>query len=147
MARLIKRYDNRKLYDTEGKRYVSLEDIAALVRAGEEVEVTDNTTGDDLTAQTLAKVILEANAGRGLPQAQFLHEILRAGGKAVAVSVSQLERGLDKLVEASLDRMKSVREVREEMARIRKDVVRLEKAIDALSAEKEHGNDTDKSGK
>ncbi len=141
MPRLIKRYDNRKLYDTEDKRYVSLEDIAALVRAGHEVVVTDNTTGADLTSHTLAKVILEANAGSGLPQPDFLHEILRAGGKAVAVSVTQLERGMDKLIEASLERMKTVRQVRKDMSRLREEVTRLESAIDRLNSEKRHGND------
>ena len=143
MTRRVKRYDNRKLYDTEEKRYISLDEIADLVRAGHEVVVTDNATGADLTSQTLAKVILEANAGRALPQPQFLHELLRAGGKAVTVSVGQLERGLDRLIEASLERLKTVREVLQEMAHLRSELSRLESAIQQMSAEEKHGNDTD----
>ena len=59
MARLIKRYENRKLYDTEASAYVSLADVAALVRRGETVEVIDKATGKDLTAQILTQMILE----------------------------------------------------------------------------------------
>ena len=59
MARLIKRYENRKLYDTEASAYVSLADVAALVRRGETVEVIDKATGKDLTAQILTQIILE----------------------------------------------------------------------------------------
>ena len=57
--RVIKRYSNRKLYDTNTSRYVALDDIAGMVRRGEEVAVTDNETGADLTAVTLAQIILE----------------------------------------------------------------------------------------
>lgn len=57
--RVIKRYANRKLYDPTGRRYVTLEDIAARVGTGEEVEVVDQATGEDLTNLVLAQVLLE----------------------------------------------------------------------------------------
>ena len=57
--RRIRRYTNRKLYDVEKKRYVTLEGLAALVAAGEEVEVHDQKTGEDLTSLTLAQILLE----------------------------------------------------------------------------------------
>ena len=57
--RRIRRYSNRKLYDVEKKRYVTLESLAALVAAGEELEVHDQKTGEDLTSLTLAQILLE----------------------------------------------------------------------------------------
>jgi len=54
---LIKRYPNRKLYDTQASRYVTLADIAELVRGGGEIQVLDHVSGDDLTEATLAQVI------------------------------------------------------------------------------------------
>ena len=57
--RRIKRYGNRKLYDLDGKRYVTLENVAAMVAGGQDVEVIDQRTGEDLTSLTLAQVLLE----------------------------------------------------------------------------------------
>jgi polyhydroxyalkanoate synthesis repressor PhaR len=57
--RLIRRYGNRKLYDLETGRYVTLEDIARLVASGMDVEVVDRPTGQDLTNLTLAQVLLD----------------------------------------------------------------------------------------
>src|SRR4026209_934936 len=58
-ARTIKRYANRKLYDTRDSRYVTLDHIAAMVRAGDDVRVVENTTRADLTTATLAQIIFE----------------------------------------------------------------------------------------
>ena len=59
MARTIKRYANRKLYDTVASKYVTLNGIADLVRGGEDVQIIDNTTKEDLTALTLAQILYE----------------------------------------------------------------------------------------
>ena len=56
---VIKKYGNRRLYDTVGSRYVNLDDLAALVRAGKEVRVVDAKTGRDLTRVTLTQIITE----------------------------------------------------------------------------------------
>jgi polyhydroxyalkanoate synthesis repressor PhaR len=56
---LIKKYGNRRLYDTAGSRYVNLDDLAALVRAGKEVRVVDAKTSRDLTRVTLTQIITE----------------------------------------------------------------------------------------
>jgi polyhydroxyalkanoate synthesis repressor PhaR len=58
--RLIKRYDNRKLYDAADRRYVTLDELARRVGAGDEVRVVDQKTGEDLTNLTLAQIVLEA---------------------------------------------------------------------------------------
>ncbi len=56
---VIKKYSNRRLYDTAGSRYVNLEDIAALIREGRELKVVDAKTGQDLTRVTLTQIITE----------------------------------------------------------------------------------------
>src|SRR5262249_13147100 len=59
VRRVIKRYSNRKLYDTQDSRYVTLLQIAEMVRSGEEVQIIDNNTKDELTEVTLAQIIYE----------------------------------------------------------------------------------------
>lgn len=79
---LIKRYPNRKLYHTEAKQYITLDEIAELIRAGDDVRVVDYATGDDLTTLTFTQIILEQekqNAGF-LPHS-ILASLVRAGGK------------------------------------------------------------------
>ncbi len=56
---IIKKYANRRLYDTGGSRYVNLDDIAALVREGKDVKIVDAKTGQDLTRVTLTQIITE----------------------------------------------------------------------------------------
>lgn len=67
--RVIKRYSNRKLYDTNQSSYVTLEEIAEMVRAGDEVSIIDNKSGEDLTRVTLAQILFEEEKRdrRGLP--------------------------------------------------------------------------------
>ena len=78
---LIKRYTNRKLYDTNTGEYVTLEDIAGYIRSGEEVKVVDHTTGRDLTSLTLTQVLFqeEKKIGELLPQV-VLTRLIRTGG-------------------------------------------------------------------
>lgn len=57
--RIIKRYSNRKLYDTKDSRYVTLLQIAEMVRGGEDVQIIDNNTKEDLTEVTLAQILFE----------------------------------------------------------------------------------------
>ncbi len=66
---IIKKYPNRRLYDTAGSRYVNLEDVATLVQQGKEVQVVDASTGQDLTRVTLTQIITENAKDRpsGLP--------------------------------------------------------------------------------
>jgi polyhydroxyalkanoate synthesis repressor PhaR len=59
-VRVIRRYGNRKLYDPGARRYVTLDDVAKVVAGGEEVQVLDRKTGEDLTSPTLAQVLLES---------------------------------------------------------------------------------------
>ncbi len=74
---LIKRYANRKLYDTEAKRYITLDGIAELIRQEQEVKVIDHETGDDITAVTQAQIIFEQERKikGGLPRALLINLI------------------------------------------------------------------------
>jgi polyhydroxyalkanoate synthesis repressor PhaR len=92
---VIKRYANRKLYDPDSKRYVTLEDLAGFIRKGEDVRVVDHVTGEDLTSTTLLQVIFEEQKKIGglFPQV-FLTRLIRAGGDRVNSLRSRLA-GLD----------------------------------------------------
>ena len=61
----IKRYPNRKLYDTAAGQYVTLDGLAGLIQAGNEIEVIDNKTGEDMTAVILTQVIYEQEKKEG----------------------------------------------------------------------------------
>ncbi|MFQ5989703.1 MAG: polyhydroxyalkanoate synthesis regulator DNA-binding domain-containing protein [Candidatus Methylomirabilales bacterium] len=77
---LIKKYSNRKLYDPSRSRYITLEEIADLIRAGKQVKVVDTTSHEDLTAITLAQIILEEERRRKhfIP-VSFLHQLIQYG--------------------------------------------------------------------
>jgi polyhydroxyalkanoate synthesis repressor PhaR len=62
---IIKRYPNRKLYDSEAKKYITLEGVAELIRSGQEVQILDHTTGEDLTAVTFTQIIFEQEKKSG----------------------------------------------------------------------------------
>src|SRR5215207_6644008 len=105
MIRLIKRYESRKLYDTEESRYVSLEEIAGWVRTGQEVRVMDNATGTDVTSQTLTQIILdEGRRGTSFLPSELLHDLVRMGERAVNSGLEQVQHGVDRLVQVSMDR-------------------------------------------
>lgn len=78
---IIKRYPNRKLYDTDAKQYVTLNRIAELIRQGEEVQVIDHATGQDLTALTLTQIIFEQEKKqKGLLPNSILTGLIRTSG-------------------------------------------------------------------
>jgi polyhydroxyalkanoate synthesis repressor PhaR len=108
---VIKRYPNRKLYDTTAKRYVTLEEITNLIRQGKEIAVVDHTSGEDLTAVTLSQVILEQERKQEgfVPQA-VLAGLVRAGGETVAALRRALATPLNMahLVDEEIERRLSV---------------------------------------
>ncbi len=80
MARVIKKYENRRLYDTETSSYINLEGVAQLVRDGEEVQVIDRATEEDITRHVLTQIIVEeSKAGGQGPSVDFLRDFVRAG--------------------------------------------------------------------
>jgi polyhydroxyalkanoate synthesis repressor PhaR len=78
---VIKRYPNRKLYDTEAKQYITLDGIAELVRQGLDVQIFDHTSSEDLTALTLSQVIFEQQKKHsGFLPYGVLRGLIQAGG-------------------------------------------------------------------
>lgn len=136
MIRLIKRYESRKLYDTEESRYVSLDEISGWIRQGQEVKVVDNATGGDVTSQTLTQIILdEGRRGTSFLPSELLHDLVRMGERAVSSGFEQVSSGVDRLVQASIDRLGPVRRVREEMSSLRARLEQLETSLTDLERE------------
>lgn len=83
--RVIKRYTNRKLYDTSESRYVTLDEIAGLVKAGQEVQIVDNRSGKDLTEVTLAQILYEEQKKQTTRMPlSMLKEIIRTSGSSIS---------------------------------------------------------------
>ncbi|PYQ58982.1 MAG: hypothetical protein DMF53_19485 [Acidobacteria bacterium] len=129
MIRLIKRYESRKLYDTEESRYVSLDEIATWIRQGQEVRVMDNASNNDVTSQTLTQIILdEGRKGTSFLPSELLHDLVRIGERAVSTGMEQVQNGVDKLI----DRLGPVRRAREEMSSLRGRLEELEASLAEL---------------
>lgn len=81
--KVIKRYTNRKLYDTVESRYVTLDEIAVMVKEGAEVRIVDNRTKEDLTSVTLAQIIFEEEKKQNQMPLSVLREIIRRPGESL----------------------------------------------------------------
>jgi len=141
---LIKKYANRKLYDTQTSRYITLEGIAGLVRDGHTIEVVDRDTGQDLTQVVLSQIVLEeekrgparlVDAGadaihdRGQALLDYVRKTLNVPGdlvNQVERRRSDLESMVDEAIERALRRLRIPSH---------HDIDRLNGRIDKLSAE------------
>jgi len=81
---LVKKYSNRRLYDTKQSRYITLEELAELVRGGEDARVVDAKTGEALTQATLTQIIIESRGGARMLPVPFLLQLIRLGDTALA---------------------------------------------------------------
>jgi len=141
VVRLIKRYGSRKLYDTEESRYVSLEEIGAWVREGQDIRVVDNENSDDVTAQTLTQVILEeGRKGSAFPSSEVMHELVRRGSRLVSDGVDRIQNGVDRILQASVERIGPVREIREETRVLRQRLEELEATLAGLEDVRDEGD-------
>ena len=111
---LIKKYPNRRLYNTSSRAYVNLSDLAALIRQGEEIQVVDAKTGEDLTRVVLTQIIVEdaKDAPTGLPL-ELLRQLIKASDRAGQEFIMwYLKSAFDtyeKVQDAVQDRLKDVR--------------------------------------
>ena len=138
MIRLIKRYGggSRKLYDTEESRYVSLDEIAVWIREGQELQVADSATGEDVTGQTLAQIIYEDHKrGHSFLPSEFLHAVIRRGGRALADGVEQIQTGVDRIVKASVEKITPVGGMQDELDLLRDRLAELEQSLVELETE------------
>ena len=118
---VIKRYPNRKLYNTEEKKYINLDTLAGMIRDGQEIQVVDNVTGEDLTAVTLTQIIMEREKKEGdfLPRT-LLTELIQAGGQSLNTireklgSPSDLIQQVDQEIAVRLEKLIQRGEIAEE---------------------------------
>jgi polyhydroxyalkanoate synthesis repressor PhaR len=129
-VRQIKKYANRKLYDTEAKRYISLGGIASLVQEGEDVQVLDNQTGEDITSLILSQILREQERQGGLLPRGLLTALVRRGTGGLEYlrgslqsslqALKTLEDDIEERIEALAQRgeisLTEAQEMREEMA-------------------------------
>lgn len=130
---VIKRYPNRKLYDTEAKRYITLDGIADIIRSGHEVQVIDHATGEDLTALTLSQIIFEQEKRRsGYLPLSLLTNLIQAGGSHISSLQNRLLSSVDdQLIERILHQ--SGIPTRRELDRLASQLDALADAIDELA--------------
>ena len=98
---LIKRYSNRKLYDSESRRYVTLEEIRRMIQTGENIEIIDHRTGENLTSSTMAQILFEQEKRIGglLPQVMLAH-LIQIGDSAIQNFQDSVRAFLDPLQNA-----------------------------------------------
>jgi len=123
---LIKRYANRKLYNTETSRYITLKGIAELIEQGAEVRVVDNETGEDITSVALSQILVDnERAQRAVPRT-LLSDLIQRGGDAL---YGALKRGVGDAQEGLGGLQRNVRDAirhREEEATRWRDSARAE---------------------
>ena len=137
----IKRYHNRKLYDTQDSCYVTLEEIGEMVKLGEDVRVIDNASKEDITAMTLAQIIFEEQKRKTnvMPLNIFTH-LLRSGGDALkGVLAKTLESGVremshvrefvDEKIKPTIENVQHLPELQDEIAKLKNRIEALEQKI------------------
>jgi len=108
---LIKRYENRKLYDSSRSTYVTLDDIAGLIREGKEVKVIDAKTHEDITKSTLALIILEGERQRkNLLPLSFMYQLIKYGESIQGVFQEYLSSGFQAFLATHQASQKRLRE-------------------------------------
>ena len=90
---LVKKYGNRRLYDTESSRYITLDELTEKIRAGAEARVVDAKTNRDLTQETLTQIIIESRGADTLFPAALLHQLIRLGDDALAEFLGRYVQG------------------------------------------------------
>jgi len=108
MAVLIKRYANRKLYNTDTSRYITLKGIGELLEEGREVQVIDNETGEDITSVTLSQILVDTKRSNRAVPGNLLTEIFQKGGDAL---YGALRRGVGDASEGIEEFQRNVRKL------------------------------------
>ena len=125
-GRLVKRYGNRKLYDTSESRYVTLDEIGRWVKSGEDVKILENDTGEDLTAVTFAQIILEEERRKsGLLSLPVLRDIIQRGEAALQGIAATVDRSIDAIrtaPERAKSRVQELVQVADRLGELQKSV-------------------------
>ena len=139
MPRLVKRYSNRKLYDTSESRYVTLDEIARWVKAGEDVKIVENESGEDLTAVTFAQIILEEERKKnGYLSLPLLRNLIQHGEAALQGIAATVDRGMEAIrtvPERARERVQELTSVSDRLGELQRrldDVVR--RSVEAVTS-------------
>ncbi|OGQ48149.1 MAG: hypothetical protein A3I09_05115 [Deltaproteobacteria bacterium RIFCSPLOWO2_02_FULL_47_10] len=132
MTRIIKRYHNRKLYDTSSSTYVTLEDIALLIRRGDEIQILDNASKRDITGQTLAQVIVEEEKKtKNFLPLDTLRRLIQSGGETIKELVQtefvHVKSFVEDKVRPTLENVQNIPAVQRELKELKERLERLEK--------------------
>jgi polyhydroxyalkanoate synthesis repressor PhaR len=133
MNRVITRYGggSRKLYDTTDSRYISLDDIPAIIRTGDALRVVDSVTGADVTGQVLAQVISNGERrGVSFLSADAMQEIIRGGERLIVDGVRTLQLEMDRWLGPRQGRR--VPGTRNELQLLRRGLQQLEQSLAAV---------------
>ncbi len=138
--RTIKRYANRKMYDVEKSSYVSLSDLAGIIKSGEHIRVTDKSGKKDYTAQVLRQIIFEQSKQSDKASVSTLHEWVRAGGSFFDKQWEELRVNMEEWFKEPVSKLFRGLS-REDFDSLKNKVNKLEKKIDALDKQTGHTND------
>ena len=130
----IRKYSDRRLYDTSASRYVKLEDIARMIREGAEVEVRDARTAEDITRVILTQIVMEdARGGEagGLP-ISFLRQLVIASDRAIHSGLTEARRAVSSPLEYV--RQLVTKDEAAEVERLRQRVEELEARLAEMNA-------------
>ena len=107
---LIKKYSNRKLYDMNRSRYITLDEIAELIRQGKGVKIVDAETQEDLTNITLVQILLGEEKRRNLLPVPFLHQLIKYGEMYQDLLQQYLASSLDALIAMQREAEKGIKQ-------------------------------------
>jgi len=126
-TRLVKRYPNRKLYDTLSSRYVTLDDIAVMIREGDDIQVVDHRTHDDLTSVTLTQIIFEQEKQKkSLLPLSTLRNIIQSGGEKIVSTITHAREEAGKRFKTAIESVSHLPMVQAEIRSLRKKIDELE---------------------
>jgi polyhydroxyalkanoate synthesis repressor PhaR len=140
--KVIKRYQNRKLYDTSDSCYVTLEDIGEMIKLGEEVQIIDNTTKEDLTAMTLAQIIFEEQKKKtNIQPLGTFRQIIQGGGEALrdlvtigAREIGHVREFVDDKVKPAVTNIQEIPNLKATIEDLRKRLEQVERRFDQRSS-------------
>jgi polyhydroxyalkanoate synthesis repressor PhaR len=165
-VRLIKRYANRKLYDTTASTYITLDEIAQMIKSGDEIQIIDNKSKEDLTAVTMAQILVEEEKrerrGDGASSLAGLRDLIQHNTALLSRRITQpvtsirtsVEESVTKLIRSGEERVAETREQVQEfidgldpLGRLQHDMVELRARVEYLEAklaEAESASDADR---
>ncbi len=118
---LIKRYANRKLYNTQSSRYITLKGIAELIEDGVEVRVVDNESGEDITSVTLSQILVDTERNQRSVPGPILSDLIQRSGDALyaalkrgvgdpGASLDEIQRGVRRFFDEKIDEARGVQD-------------------------------------